>query len=35
MIVIVAAIERIQCVVKDVTVDAFDEDRQKQWLVEP
>jgi len=31
---IIGAIERIRSVVADVTLDAFEDDWQKQWLVE-
>ena len=31
---IVEAIERIQCVLRDVSREAFEADWEKQWLVE-
>jgi uncharacterized protein with HEPN domain len=31
---IIEAIERIRSIITDVTLDAFDSDWQKRWLVE-
>ena len=31
----VEAIMRIKCVLQDVSLEAFEADREKQWLVDP